>query len=1328
MSAEEQGTERSNAAIQQPAAIARDPPPAILQHVPFPPKLELKEGSARKQDWETFRQIWDNYEISSMLADHPKRQRTATLLTCFSQSALKVYNGLQLSEDEKFDIDIVLQKMEQACIGSVNETYERYIFHTKLQGTSETIDDFYASLRELSKTCSFGTLTDTLIRDQLVVGVRDNTIRKRLLYEHKLTLEKCLQIARSAEATQTRLSAMDKSDVSVNAVKKYPKGSHTKKKPSTNTSTFKQTASTSNSNKCPYCGSFNNHPRKDCPASGMTCTSCRRRGHFAKMCIKKKHHNADEVEVDDGVFIGAVSSSSDEWRRVIKVDKVDVDFKVDTGADVNILPFKIFVEHFQHKQLFPSDKQLLGPGNSKLQVVGALKVVLNYKDRSVNTVMYVIHGKTALLSRDSSVELGIVSLIGSVQNTIFDGLGKMPNTYKIDLKPNARPFAVHQPRRVPIPLLPKLEDEIQRLLKLGVIKEVNKPTEWCAPIVPVPKPNGKVRLCVDFTQLNENVKRQVHMLPSVDHVLGQIKDASIFSKLDANSGFHQIALHPTSQLLTTFIAPSGRYCYQRLPFGINSGPEIYQKEMHQVLKGLDGVVCLMDDIVVFGANEIEHDKRLAQVFKRLEANGITLNKAKCEFKQSEIEFLGQTVGKDGVKASAEKISAITNLQKPTNITELRRFLGMVNQLTKFVPHLASETDILRGLLKKNSSWLWGPKQEETFQKIKSMIASPQVLSLFDPTKPTTVSADSSAYGLGAVLLQKKGKELRPVAFASKSLTKTEKSYAQIEKEALASAWACSRFQDYLLGLHFTLETDHKPLVPLLSTKTIGELPARIQRMRMRLMRFTYTIIHVPGKYMYTADTLSRAPEEDIHPTDEELQVEIEQYVQAVMTTLPASDRKLEEIRRHQAEDEICKTIKMYCYEGWPAKDTIDGPVKIYWQYQSLLSVENDLLLYGTRIVIPSSLRLQILDIIHDNHQGINKCRSRANQSVWWPGLSRDILDFIKNCKKCTENEKVHAEPLIATEVPEYPWQKVATDLFKFKGDEFLLIVDYFSKFMEVIKLRETTSQEVIRHMMDVFARHGVPQTVISDNGGQYSSEVFSSFAKEWGFSHVTISPGHSSGNGMAERSVQTIKGLLKYASLPNSLLSYHTAELACGYTPTQLLMSRRIRSKIPTINKNLHPKLITQYKENETERKSKAMQQFNRGTISQPPLTQGDRVFIPDRKEEGVVKSQVHKRSYVVKTDTGKFRRNRIQIRNYRDNKDNKDTNSDNSDTSVIANKSVSTPVKPSTVTTPVTPPVVVQKAVTPTPVKQPNTSVKITPRVTRSGRSVIQPARYRND
>ena len=544
--------------------------------------------------------------------------------------------------------------------------------------------------------------------------------------------------------------------------------------------------------------------------------------------------------------------------------------------------------------------------------------------------------------------------------------------------------------------------------------------------------NGKVRICVDYTHLNQAVKQERHILPTVEHILAQMSGATVFSKLDANCGFHQIRLTEDSKPLTTFIMPFGRYCYNRLPFGINSGPEHFQMQIHRVLENQPGVACIMDDMVVYGKDLREHDERLNQVLDRLSKANITLNEGKCEFRKEEISCLGQIVGKNGVKLDPAKVSAVVSMEAPQNISELRRFLGMVNQLGKFLPNLATVTEQLRGLLSIRSNWYWGQPQEHAFNEIKQTLSSSPVLSLYDPTLPTKVTANSSSYGLGAVLTQQQPDgRWSPVAYASHSLTPTERHYVQIEKEALAATWASSKFQDYLIGITFTLETDHKPLVPLLGTaKSLDQLPPRLQRMKMRLMRFSYNIRHVPGKELYTADTLSRAPVAEVSAIDD-LTKEIDIFVNVVTQGLPATDTRLEEIKCHQLEDETCQEVSKYVRHGWPEKDNLKGVVRHYWPYRAQLTIVNSLLMYESRIVIPSALRQEVLEKLHEGHRGIVKCRRRAIQSVWWPGISKNVKELIDNCRICCQTTKNHPEPLIPTPMPGREFQLISRNLRKF---------------------------------------------------------------------------------------------------------------------------------------------------------------------------------------------------------------------------------------------------------------------------------------------------------
>ena len=324
-----------------------------------------------------------------------------------------------------------------------------------------------------------------------------------------------------------------------------------------------------------------------------------------------------------------------------------------------------------------------------------------------------------------------------------------------------------------------------------------------------------------------------------------------------------------------------------------------------------------------------------------------------------------------------------------------------------------------------------------------------------------VAADASSFGVGGVLSQKQlDGSWKPIAFASRALTTTEQRYAQIEKEALAVTWSCERFSDYLLGKMFHINTDHKPLVPLLSTKSLDELPIRVQRFKMRLMRYSFTISHVAGKSLTTADALSRAPL--LKPSyDDELCKEVQAHVNLLCRNLPASDTHIKEIKQLQEQDEICQQLTTYCRNGWPSKTSIPGNLKPYLFVSREITVLDGLLMRGSRIIIPSPLRPTILEKLHTSHQGISKCREKARCSVWWPGLSKQLETLINNCTKCSKFQNQPAEPLMPSALPSLPWQKVATDLFKWKGSTYLLVVDYFSKYIEISKLEGESSQEVI---------------------------------------------------------------------------------------------------------------------------------------------------------------------------------------------------------------------------------------------------------------------------
>ncbi|KAJ8707675.1 hypothetical protein PYW07_011352 [Mythimna separata] len=325
--------------------------------------------------------------------------------------------------------------------------------------------------------------------------------------------------------------------------------------------------------------------------------------------------------------------------------------------------------------------------------------------------------------------------------SIFNELGVFKDKFHIKLVSNPKPYVQATPRSVSIPLLPKVKEELDRLQRLGIISQIEEPTDFVSPIVVVYR-NDKLRICGDYTQVNKNILRPVFPIPKVQNTLSRLKGAKYFSKIDATAGFHQICLDEESRKLTTIITPFGRYIYNRLPFGLNCAPEYFSMKFSNLFSDLN-VAIHMDDILVFQPSKESHDQMLREVLKRLHKEGITINKSKCVFGVKEVCYLGHIINQEGVKVDPDRITAISEFKSPSNKKELLQFLGMVNFVGRYIPNKSHILAPLHELLKEDRMFIWGHPQIQAFQSIKDNLQIAPTLAHFDPSLNIIVSADST---------------------------------------------------------------------------------------------------------------------------------------------------------------------------------------------------------------------------------------------------------------------------------------------------------------------------------------------------------------------------------------------------------------------------------------------------------------------------------------------------------------------------------------------------------------------------------------------------------
>ena len=712
----------------------------------LPPSLDLSDPNLSEAYIKWKRQL-DVYLLATGAPGKDDKVHTAIILHCGGTQLIEAYEHFQFAEaGDKHKPAEVLKKSEEYCTPKQNIVMQTFRFWTI--PFSHPFDSFLTELRTRAESCKFEDMKERMIRDKIVFTVSGKLQELLLRESEKLDLKRTIEICRSYELSLQQakeISSGSKSGPRMNINKLIPNQHKPKKPPATATNSVPSRTTLAASYKppgrtlsqhtyskeCKFCGYKHKFGRDTCPAWGKTCEVCHKKNHFKRKCPNSKLHSVEkEEEFDETEWLKHISlKGQDHVTALMIVNDCEIRFQLDSGADVNTIKQK-FVKKEQVK---PTTQSLIMWNKSRCKPLGETTLpVTNPRTDEITDVKFIVvqNDFNCLLGLNTVKSMGLITVndqrfIARVETEIQSDLGDLGVTH-LYTDPNVKPKTLPC-RRIPVALVDQVKQEIETLLKRGVLIAVEQPTDWVSQMAVVKKPNGKLRLCIDPQPLNVALKREHFKLPTFEDVLPYLGKARLFTKLDVKEAFWHVRLDEESSLLTTMITPYGRFRWARLPFGLKVSSEIFQKRLMDALCDLDGLICIADDILVIGCGdtdeeaEKDHDLKMAKLRKRCHEQNIKLNETKSVVKAKELTFIGHRITTQGVKPDENKVKAITNMPAPEDVHGVKRLCGMVQYLAKFIPNLASELEPIRNLVRKDSPWDWSPQCESAFQNVKKSL-------------------------------------------------------------------------------------------------------------------------------------------------------------------------------------------------------------------------------------------------------------------------------------------------------------------------------------------------------------------------------------------------------------------------------------------------------------------------------------------------------------------------------------------------------------------------------------------------------------------------------
>ncbi|XP_062700183.1 uncharacterized protein K02A2.6-like [Aedes albopictus] len=905
---------------------------------------------------------------------------------------------------------------------------------------------------------------------------------------------------------------------------------------------------------CWNCGAmhFSNH----CSFRNHRCTECRQFGHKEGYCSSAKRSSKPRKQ-RSGKFstktIALTVGNVQSKRRFVQVEinGVPVRLQLDTASDITIVSEQVWKQLGQ-PTVVPATQIAKSASGEQLDLEHEFACEVSFNGLAQQGRIFVSKRSLNLLGIDfidkfnlwslpmdnfcnqvSGVPVDASSLQKAYPKLFSNTLGLCNKAkIKLALKESCRP--IYRPRRpVSYAMLPTVDQELDRLERLNIISPVDY-SEWAAPIVVVRKANGSIRICGDYsTGLNERLQPHQYPLPLPQDIYSKLAGCTVFSTIDLSDAFLQMEVDESSRSMLTINTHRGLYQYNRLPPGVKAAPGAFQQMIDTMLAGLPGTSGYLDDVIVGGKNAEEHQRNLHAVLQRIQEYGFTIRPEKCSFAKHQLGYLGLLLDRHGIRPDPVKIAAIKNMPPPKDISGVRSFLGAINYYGKFVPNMRTLRYPLDELLKCSSSFNWTPECQQAFDKFKEILSSDLLLTHYDPKQEIIVSADASSVGVGATISHKfpDGK-VKVIQHASRALTAAETGYSQPDREGLAIIYAVTKFHKFIFGRRFRLQTDHAPLLRIFgSKKGIPVYTAnRLQRWALTLLNYDFSMEYVSTDKFGNADVLSRLidqhakPDEDFVVACTTLEEDLRSVAVNSVNCLPLSFSMVQQATK---TDPVLRKVYRFVRDGWPTSkhDLRDNELRQFHDRQEGLSIVQECIMFGDRLVIPAVYRKRCLNQLHKGHPGVQRMKAIARSYVYWPGLDEEISSFVKACQHCASAArsppKARPEPWPTTTAP---WQRVHADYAgPLDGEFYLIVVDAYSKWPEIFPTRQITTKATINLLRTLFANKGMPELLVTDNGTQFKSAEFSQFCSENGVRHITTAPFHPQSNGQAERFVDTFK-------------------------------------------------------------------------------------------------------------------------------------------------------------------------------------------------------------